>query len=78
VLPGELDPGGYPRRYQYLVDSGGGVLYVNGRAHDVRWTRADAGDVTTWTYTDGGDQVVLPPGRVWWEIVPIGSAISEG
>ena len=25
VLPGELDPGGFPRRYQYLVDEGVGV-----------------------------------------------------
>ena len=28
VLPGELDPGGFPRRYQYLVGAGEGVLYV--------------------------------------------------
>jgi hypothetical protein len=78
VLPNELDPGGHPRRYQYLVDDGDGVLYVDGRAHDVRWSRAEAGEVTTWTYAETGEPVVLPPGRIWWEIVPIGSAISEG
>ena len=35
------------------------------------------GDLTTWTYADSGDPVVLPPGKVWWEIVPIGSAIKQ-
>jgi hypothetical protein len=78
VLPNELDPGGHPRRYQYLVDDGDGVLYVDGRAHDVRWSRTEAGEVTAWTYAETGEPVVLPPGRIWWEIVPIGSAISEG
>jgi hypothetical protein len=78
VLPGELDPGGYPRRYQYLVEKGSGVLYINGRGHDVRWERSDPRDVTTWTYADSGRAVMLPPGKVWWEIVPQGSAITEG
>lgn len=77
VLPGELDPGGYPRRYQYLIDEGVGVLYVDGRGHDVRWSRTEKHEVTTWTYADTGKPVVLPPGRVWWEIVPTGSAIGE-
>jgi hypothetical protein len=78
VLAGELDPGGFPRRYQYLTGEGDGVLYVNGRGYDVHWSRESAEDVTTWTYADSGDPVVLPPGRIWWEIVPIGSGISEG
>jgi hypothetical protein len=77
ILIGENDPGGYPRRYQHLVDSGDGVLYVDGRAFDVRWSRPDAGSVTSWTYADTGEPMVLPPGRVWWEIVPIGSAVYE-
>jgi hypothetical protein len=78
VLVGENDPGGFPRRYQHLVGDGNGMLYVNGRGSDVRWSRAEPGDVTTWTYADSGEPVVLPPGRVWWEIVPVGSSISEG
>lgn len=77
VLVGENDPGGFPRRYQHLVGEGTGFLYVDGRGHDVRWSRPEAGDVTTWTYADTGDPVVLPPGRIWWEIVPVGSAITE-
>jgi hypothetical protein len=78
IRHGELDPGGYPRRYQFLVDSGEGVLYVDGRAHDVRWSRDEAWHVTEWTYADTGQPVILPPGKVWWEIVPRGSAITEG
>jgi hypothetical protein len=34
--------------------------------------------VTAWTYAETGEPVVLPAGKVWWEIVPIGSAIVEG
>jgi hypothetical protein len=78
ILPGELDPGGFPRRYQYLVDEGVGVIYVDGRGYDVRWERGEADDVTKWTYAGSGKRVVLPPGKVWWEIVPQGSAITEG
>jgi hypothetical protein len=78
VLPGELDPGGFPRSELFLVGEGDGVLYLNGRGHDVRWSRPTPDDVTTWTYADSGDPVVLPAGKVWWEIVPIGSAIVEG
>ena len=77
ILPGELDPGGYPRRIQFLTGEGSGVLFVDGQAHDVRWSRPSAEEVTTWTYADSGEPVVLPPGRVWWEIVPVGSAIGE-
>jgi hypothetical protein len=78
VLPNEPDPGGYPRRIQFLTGEGTGVMFVDGQAHDVRWSRPTAEDVTTWTYADSGEPMVLPPGRVWWEIVPLGSAISEG
>ncbi len=78
VLAGENDPGGYPRRYQHLVGKGKGVLYVDGRGHEVRWSRPAAGDVTTWTYAESGEPVILPAGRIWWEIVPVGSDITEG
>ena len=44
----------------------------------MRWERAEAEDLTKWTYADSGEPVVLPPGKVWWEIVPQGSAIAEG
>lgn len=78
VLPGELDPGGYPRRLQHLVGEGTGRVYVDGTGYDARWSRPTEDDPTTWTYADGGEPIVLPPGRVWWEIVPVGSGITEG
>jgi hypothetical protein len=78
ILFGENDPGGYPRRFQHLVGEGTGLLYYAGHAHELRWSRPTAGDVTTWTYADTDEPVVLPPGRVWWEIVPRGSSIIEG
>ena len=77
ILVNELDPGGYPRRLQHLVGSGKGVLYVDGARHAVRWERRSAADVTTWFYADSGKPVILPPGQVWWEIVPTGTRISE-
>ena len=64
VLPGELDPGGFPRRYQYLVDSGVGKLYVDGQGYDVRWERkAIPKDLTTWTSASTGGPVVPPAGQ---------------
>lgn len=77
VLLGENDPGGFPRRRQFLVEQGDGVLYVGGRAYDVRWERNAPEEVTQWTYAGSGEPVILPPGRIWWEIVPVGSAIVE-
>jgi len=77
VLPNEPDPGGFPRRIQFLTGEGTSVLFVDGQAHDVRWSRPTPDDLTTWTYAESGEPVVLPPGRVWWEIVPVGSAITE-
>ena len=77
VLPGELDPGGFPRRFQHLVGEGQGLLYLDGQGFNVRWSRPDAASVTTWTYTNSGNPVILPPGKVWWEVVPVGTVISE-
>ncbi|MGH2429750.1 MAG: DUF3048 domain-containing protein [Candidatus Limnocylindria bacterium] len=77
VLWNELDASGSPRRDQYLVDDGAGVLYVDGHAYDLRWSRPSSSDLTTWTYAASGDPLVLPRGRVWWEIVPVGSTVTE-
>ena len=75
---GDPDPGGNPRRLQHLVGSGEGVVYTMGRAYAVEWERPTASDRTTWTFADTGDPLELPPGQVWWEILPIGSALTEG
>lgn len=77
ILAGEHDPGGYPRRYQHLVGEGSGRLYVDGQRFDVHWSRSRAKDRTSWTYAGSGDPVRLPRGRVWWEVVPRGTVITE-
>ena len=77
VVYGDPDPGGNARRYQHLVGSGVGTLYTQGRAIDLRWSRPTAADGTRWTYADSGVPVVLPPGVIWWEIIPIGAPIAE-
>jgi Protein of unknown function (DUF3048) N-terminal domain/Protein of unknown function (DUF3048) C-terminal domain len=69
VVYGDPDPGGNARRDLHLVGRGAGVLFVNGRAIPVRWSRSTASAATTWTYTDGRP-MVLPPGQIWWELVP--------
>ncbi|HYN63860.1 MAG TPA: DUF3048 domain-containing protein [Candidatus Limnocylindrales bacterium] len=71
------DPGGYPRRYHHLVGHGRATLYVGGRAIAVRWSRRTKNDRTHWTYVDGGERVVLPPGVVWWEILPVYTTVKE-
>lgn len=78
VVYGDPDPGGNARRLHHLVGSGEGTLYTGGRAYDIRWERASPGDKTTWTLADSGDELVLPPGQVWWEILPVESRLSEG
>jgi hypothetical protein len=75
---GDPDPGGNSRRLQHMVGSGKGTLYVGGQAVDVRWSRPKASDGTSWTYASSGDPVVLPAGRIWWEIVPVTASVSEG
>ena len=77
VVLGDPDPGGNSRRLQHLVGSGTGTIYVNGQAIAARWSRPKASDGTRWTYADGGKPVVLPPGRIWWEIVPTSASVSE-
>ena len=53
------------------------MLYLDGRAYDVKWSRPTAKDGTTWSYASTGDEVVLPPGVVWWEVIPTYATIAE-
>ncbi len=71
------DPGGSPRREHQMVGSGTGTLYLDGQAYDVRWSRPSASAGTTWTYAASGDPVVLPPGVVWWEVIPTYATAAE-
>jgi hypothetical protein len=75
---GDPDPGGNPRKLQHLVGSGNGTLYADGQAIALRWSRPSASSGTSWTYAASGEPVVLPPGRVWWEIVPVQATVTEG
>jgi hypothetical protein len=67
VVYGDPDPAGNPRRLHHLVGTGVGTL----------WSRPTQADGTSWTYAEGGGPVVLPPGLVWWEIIPVQAGISE-
>ncbi len=78
VVLGDPDPGGYSRREQHLVGSGQGTVYVDGVAVDVAWSRPSVDAGTTWTVAATGEPLVLPPGQVWWEIVPLEAGVSEG
>jgi hypothetical protein len=77
VVYGDPDPGGFPRRLQHLVGSGDGTLYTRGRAYELRWERPTAGDRTTWTFAATGAPVVLPPGQVWLEYLPVEASLIE-
>jgi hypothetical protein len=76
VVYGPHDPGGYPRRYHHLVGRGRAWLYVNKQAIPLRWSRPTARARTVWRFA-GGRRVVLPPGVVWWEIVPRSTRLVE-
>ena len=71
------DPGGHPRRLHHLVGRGEGTVYVDGRAFDLRWERQSPADGTRWTHATSGEPVVLPPGPIWWHILPTESRVSE-
>ena len=77
VVYGDPDPGGSPRRLHHLVGTGVGTLYVDGRSIPLKWSRSTQADGTSWTYADSGEPVILPPGRVWWMIIPTQAGITE-
>jgi hypothetical protein len=74
---GDPDPGGYPRRLQHLIGSGNATLYTRGSAFAVHWERPTAASGTTWTFADTGAPLELPPGQVWWEILPVEARLTE-
>jgi hypothetical protein len=76
IVYGDPDPAGNPRRLQHLVGSGDGTVFVDARAVAVRWSRPTAADSTTWTVVETGQELVLRPGVVWWEIVPIEAPVT--
>jgi DUF3048 family protein len=77
VVYGDPDPGGNPRRLQHFVGSGDGTLYTAGRAIALHWSRPTAADGTHWTYAETGEPVVLQPGVIWWEVVPVTASVTD-
>jgi hypothetical protein len=77
VIYGPHDPGGYPRRYHHLVGHGDATLYVDGRAIGLRWSRPTASERTHWTYVHNGKPMILPPGVVWREILPVYTTVRQ-
>jgi hypothetical protein len=77
VVLGDPDPGGNARRLQHLVGEGDGTLYAQGKAIALHWERPTIADGTHWTYVESGEPVILPPGVVWWEIIPITASVTE-
>jgi hypothetical protein len=75
ILYGDNDPGGFPRHDLHLVGSGSGTLFVDGREIPLHWSRPSSSALTTWTYPDG-TPMVLPPGRIWWELIPTPGSVS--
>ena len=71
IVYGDPDPGGNPRRQQFLVGSGEATLFVKGRSVPLTWSRPTAADKTTFTVVETGAELVLRPGVVWWEVVPV-------
>lgn len=76
IVYDDPDPGGNTRRDLHLVGRGAGTLFVDGRAIAVRWSRPSSAAVTTWTYADGSP-MLLPPGPIWWELVPSIGTVSQ-
>jgi hypothetical protein len=77
VVFGDPDPGGNPRRLQHFVGEGNGTLYTAGRAIALHWSRPTAADGTHWTYAESGEPVVLLPGVVFWEVVPVTASVTD-
>ena len=78
IVYGPHDPGGYPRRLHHLVGPGTGHA-VRGRPRHPRALGASlrTESRTRWTYERSGERVVLPPGVVWWEILPVYTTVNE-
>jgi hypothetical protein len=58
-----------------LTGSGIANIFANGQSAAVRWKRPDLNAPTTFT-DDAGSAVRLPPGRVFFEVVPVESNVA--
>lgn len=73
---GARDPGGNPVPETILTGSGGATVFVGGHSIEATWEKPDVDSVLTLT-TAEGEPVLLAPGNVWVELVPVsGSSVS--
>jgi hypothetical protein len=71
-------PGDTAGRVNVGLDDSGGLLlvYSQGVMREGTWHKGAPQDPTRWLDADG-QHVVLPPGPVWVEIVPLGAGVGD-
>ena len=75
----EVDPIPDDPKYRLDVNLAGGggdlVVFSGGTRRDGTWSKADPSSRAVWLDTDG-QPVVLPPGPVWVEVLPLESPLN--
>jgi hypothetical protein len=72
---GAKDPGGNPVPETVLTGSGDATVFVAGHQIDATWSKPETDSVLELTI--GDEPVLLAPGNVWVELVPVsGSSVS--
>jgi hypothetical protein len=76
----EVDPIPNDEKLRLEVDLVGGsgdlLVFSGGTRREGTWSKGAPTDTTTWLDADG-NPLVIPPGPVWVEIVPLGSPVSS-
>lgn len=73
---GAVDPGGNPVPETILTGSGEATVFSGGHRIDATWSKSEVGSVLALTTADD-EPVLLAPGNVWVELVPIsGGSVS--
>ena len=78
MIHGEQESLALSQRTQFLglVDASGQLMvFSNATRREGTWSKAAPLDSTVWL-DDGGNPMVIPPGPVWVEIVPLESPVS--
>jgi hypothetical protein len=72
---GYRDPAGNPVPESVFVGSGDATLLTAGRAVRGRWSKPAAGAALRLT-TASGSRLMVPPGRVWVELLPVRGTLT--
>ena len=73
---GATDPAGNPVPETILTGSGDAVVFSGGHRIEATWSKSETTSVLSLTTADG-EPVLLAPGNVWVELVPVsGSSVS--